>query len=136
MNSISDLSQSIRACTICEPFLPREPKPIFSFHAESKIAIISQAPGRVAHESGIPWDDQSGDRLRSWLGVNRTTFYDTPHFAIIPMGFCYPGKGKTGDLPPRKECAPQWHEPILKLLPHLKLFLIIGQYAQNQYLGK
>lgn len=130
------LSSQIRNCTICENHLPQPPRPIFSFHAASTIAIISQAPGRVAHEKGIPWDDQSGDRLREWLGVSRDFFYNTAHFAIIPMGFCYPGKGKTGDLPPRKECAPQWHDSIFKLLPNLQLKLVVGQYAQKQYLGK
>lgn len=132
----AQLTQDIQACKICEAYLPREPKPIFSFHAEARIAIISQAPGRIAHDKGIPWDDQSGDRLRDWIAVDRDTFYNTPHFAIIPMGFCYPGKGKTGDLPPRKECAPQWHKPILDLLPNLELYLIIGQYAQKAYFGK
>jgi uracil-DNA glycosylase len=128
--------QEIRSCTICADHLPMAPKPIFTVHPKAKIGIISQAPGRLAHNSGIPWDDQSGDRLRQWLDVDRDTFYDTPHFAVIPMGFCYPGKGKSGDLPPRKECAPQWHETVLKLMPDIELFLIIGMYAQKKYLGK
>ncbi len=128
--------QDIKSCTICEEHLPLGPKPIFSIHPEARIGIISQAPGRLAHQSGIPWNDQSGDRLRTWLNVDRSTFHDTAHFAIIPMGFCYPGKGKSGDLPPRKECAPQWHETVLQLMPKIELFLVIGLYAQKQYLGK
>jgi uracil-DNA glycosylase len=130
------LNQEIRACTICAEHLPLGPKPIFRLHPEARIVIISQAPGRLAHQSGIAWDDQSGRRLREWLDVDEPTFYDTSHFAILPMGFCYPGKGKTGDLPPRKECAPQWHESILHLMPKLELRLVIGQYAQKAYLGK
>lgn len=130
------LEQEIRQCTICAEHLPLGPKPILSLHPHSRIAIISQAPGRLAHESGIPWDDPSGERLREWLGVDKTTFYQAEHFAIIPMGFCYPGKGKSGDLPPRKECAPQWHSTILSMLPQIQLTLAIGQYAQKTYLGK
>jgi uracil-DNA glycosylase len=130
------LEQEIRQCTICAEHLPLGPKPILSIHPHSKIAIISQAPGRLAHESGIPWDDPSGERLREWLGVDKTTFYQAANFAIIPMGFCYPGKGKTGDLPPRKECAPQWHHTILSMLPQIQLTLTIGQYAQKAYLGE
>lgn len=128
--------EEIRNCTTCAEHLPLGPRPIFRVHPEAKIAIISQAPGRVVHLSGIAWADQSGDRLRSWLGVDKPTFYDTPHFAIIPMGFCYPGKGKSGDLPPRKECAPQWHDILMNMLPNIELKLIIGQYAQKYYLGK
>ena len=130
------LIKDIKACTICEEFLPLGPKPIFTINPNARIAIISQAPGRVAHHSGIPWDDLSGDRLRTWLGVDRDFFYSTDLFAIIPMGFCYPGKGKSGDLPPRKECAPQWHEPIFNMMAKLELKLVIGQYAQKQYLAK
>lgn len=128
--------EEIRNCTICAEHLPLGPRPVFRVHPKAKIAIISQAPGRVVHLSGIAWADQSGDRLRSWLGVDKPTFYDTPHFAIIPMGFCYPGKGKSGDLPPRKECAPQWHDTLMNMLPNIELKLIIGQYAQKYYLGK
>lgn len=100
----------------------------------AKILIIGQAPGIKAHETGVPWNDQSGDRLRSWLGVSREEFYDERKIAIMPMGFCYPGKGKSGDLPPRPECAPLWHDKILSYLPHIQLTLLIGQYAQEKYL--
>ncbi|MEL7120810.1 MAG: uracil-DNA glycosylase family protein, partial [Bacteroidota bacterium] len=96
------LVDEIKECTICEQFLPLGPKPIFTINPNARIAVISQAPGRVAHNSGIPWDDLSGDRLRTWLGVDRDFFYSTDLFAIIPMGFCYPGKGKSGDLPPNQ----------------------------------
>lgn len=130
------LEQEIRQCTLCAEHLPLGPKPILSIHPESKIALISQAPGRLAHESGIPWDDPSGQRLREWLGVDKDTFYQPENFAIIPMGFCYPGKGKSGDLPPRKECAPLWHPTVMNLLPNIRLSLLIGQYAQKAYLGK
>ena len=130
------LIEEIKKCTICAEYLPLGPRPVVSFHPDAKIIIIGQAPGTKVHASGIPWDDQSGKRLRSWLGVNDETFYNPAKFAIVPMGFCYPGKGKSGDLPPRPECAAQWHEPILKMLPKLELFLLIGQYAQGHYLKK
>jgi len=107
-----------------------------SVHPKSKISIIGQAPGRIVHESGVPWKDKSGDRLRDWLGVDHNTFYNAEIFAIIPMGFCYPGKGKTGDLPPRPECAPQWHEALLKKMPNIELVILIGMYAQKYYLKK
>lgn len=129
------LDQEIRNCTRCAEALPLEPKPILQIHANAKIALISQAPGRLAHESGIPWDDPSGVRLREWLDVDEATFYQPENFAIVPMGFCFPGKGKSGDLPPRKECAPQWHSLILDMMPQIELTLLIGQYAQKHYLG-
>ncbi|MEL6276313.1 MAG: uracil-DNA glycosylase family protein, partial [Bacteroidota bacterium] len=102
----------IRQCTYCVQHLPAGPRPIVSFSERSKIIIISQAPGAVVHASGVAWMDKSGERLRDWLGVDEATFYDTDHFAILPMGFCYPGRGKSGDLPPRPECAPLWHEKV------------------------
>jgi uracil-DNA glycosylase len=129
------LENDIRNCTICAEYLPLGPKPILQIHPQAKIAIISQAPGRLAHESGIPWDDPSGVRLREWLATDEATFYQPENFAIIPMGFCFPGKGKTGDLPPRKECAPQWHQALLNMMPQLELTLLIGQYAQKYYLS-
>jgi uracil-DNA glycosylase len=135
MSTLEPLSQQIDGCTICSDSLPLGPKPIFRIDPAAKIVIISQAPGRLAHLSGIPWDDPSGNRLRSWLGADEATFYDSQNFAIVPMGFCYPGKGKSGDLPPRKECAPQWHSSILKMMPNIQLTLLIGQYAQKAYLG-
>jgi uracil-DNA glycosylase len=124
------------ACAVCSGDLPLGPKPIFRVHPDAQVAILSQAPGRLAHLSGIPWDDPSGRRLREWLGVDDETFYDVRKFAILPMGFCYPGKGKGGDLPPRPECAPLWQEKLLGLMPNLKLKLLIGSYAQAKYLGK
>ena len=103
-------------------------------HTNSKIVIVGQAPGTKVHQSGIPWDDQSGKKLRQWLNVTDEQFYNTENFAIIPMGFCYPGKAKTGDLPPRPECAPQWHSELFKRMPHLKLIILIGAFAQDYYL--
>ena len=105
-----------------------------AFSKESKIAIIGQAPGKKVHASGIPWDDQSGKNLRNWLNVTPETFYNTSKFAIVPMGFCYPGKGKTGDLPPRKECAPTWHDSVFTYTSNIELFILIGKYAQDYYL--
>lgn len=130
------LQQAIQACTLCAEQLPLGPRPVVAFEASSRILIIGQAPGTKVHASGIPWDDASGARLRHWMGVDTTTFYDASKIAIVPMGFCYPGRGKSGDLPPRKECAPQWHQAILQQLPNLQLTLLIGQYAQRYYLGK
>ena len=129
------LLSEIRGCTICSKYLPLGPRPIVSAHPESKVAIIGQAPGTKVHKTGIPWNDPSGKQLRKWLGVTDEQFYDEKMFALIPMGFCYPGKGKSGDLPPRPECAPQWHEQLLEQMPNLKLTILIGQYAQRYYLG-
>ena len=118
------------------PHLILGPNPVFTVHPKSKIVLIGQAPGTVVHKSGIPWDDKSGDNLRNWLGIDKETFYNPENIALIPMGFCYPGKGKSGDLPPRKECAPLWHEPLLSHLKHVELIILIGKYAQDYYLGK
>ncbi|MEM0995144.1 MAG: uracil-DNA glycosylase family protein, partial [Bacteroidota bacterium] len=115
--------------------LPLGAKPIFNFSAHSKIVLVSQAPGALAHHSGVPYQDPSGVRLRDWLGVDETQFYRPDNFAILPMAFCYPGKGKSGDLPPRKECAPIWHQRIWAALEHIQLIVLIGQYAQKAYLG-
>lgn len=134
--SLDSLLREIRACRVCEAQLPAGPLPIVVATPKSRIVLLSQAPGRIAHEKGLPWDDPGGENLRRWLDVDRVTFFDPDHFAIVPMGFCYPGRGKSGDLPPRSECAPLWHD---RLLPHLigrRLTLLIGQYAQKQYLGK
>ena len=128
------LLYNIRQCVICKAHLPLGPRPVVTAHTESKIVIIGQAPGTKVHDSGIPWDDQSGKKLRQWLNVSDADFYNTKNFAIIPMGFCYPGKGKTGDLPPRKECAPEWHEQLLNKMPNVELVLLIGAYAQKYYL--
>ena len=112
------------------------PRPIVTAHPDAKIVIIGQAPGSKVHASGIPWDDASGKRLREWLNITDEVFYDETQVAIVPMGFCYPGKGKTGDLPPRPECAPQWHSLLFQKMPKLTLVVVIGMYAQKYYLGK
>ncbi|WCO01781.1 uracil-DNA glycosylase family protein [Psychroserpens ponticola] len=131
---MEDLLHDIRQCRICEHHLPLGPRPIATAHPNSKIVIIGQAPGTKVHASGIPWDDASGKQLRKWLNVTVEDFYDESKFAIIPMGFCYPGKGKSGDLPPRKECAPQWHQLLFDEMKHVELVILIGMYAQKYYL--
>ena len=128
------LITDIKDCTVCAAHLPLGPRPVFTADPKSKILIIGQAPGTKVHASGIPWDDQSGKRLRTWIGVDNETFYNPTLFGIIPMGFCYPGKGKSGDLPPRTECAPLWHTALLDKMPEVELILLIGQYAQKYYL--
>lgn len=128
------LKKDIQACTICKEYLPLGPRPVVSFNSKSKILIIGQAPGTAVHKTGVPWDDPSGRQLRKWLGVDNDSFYNEDHFALVPMGFCYPGKGKGGDLPPRPECAPQWHMSILSQLKNIELTILIGQYAQKHYL--
>ena len=133
-NTISELKKNIKACTLCEADLPNPSKPIFSFSAKSKILIVGQAPGIKVQESGIPWNDASGDRLREWLQVSKEQFYDTKYFSIVPMAFCYPGKGKSGDLPPPPKCAETWMQPILDKMPKRRLTLLIGRYAQAWFL--
>lgn len=132
--SFKSLLKDVRSCTICSKFLPLGANPILSATTSSRILIIGQAPGLKVHASGIPWDDASGTLLREWMQVDTETFYDANKIALMPMGFCYPGKGKTGDLPPRTECAPQWHESLLKSMKNIKLTILIGQYAQRYYL--
>ena len=129
------LLEEIRNCKICEAHLPLGANPIVQVSANSKIVIIGQAPGLKVHESSKPWDDKSGERLRSWLGVDEAAFYDADKIALIPMGFCYPGKGKSGDLPPRKECAHEWHPSLWNMIGDIELTILIGQYAQQYYLG-
>ncbi len=131
---MQSLLEEIKSCKVCEEFLEHGVNPIFSFGSNCKIAIIGQAPGRIVHETSIPWNDKSGENLRSWMGIEADTFYNDEFLAIIPMGFCYPGKGKSGDLPPRKECAPLWHEKIFEQMRGLELIILIGQYAQEKYL--
>jgi len=133
---MNKLLLEIEKCIICASHLPLGPRPILTASPKSRIAIVGQAPGSVVHRTGIPWDDKSGDRLREWLGVSKETFYNLEMFALIPMGFCYPGRGKTGDLPPRKECAPQWHETLFNQMNDLELIILIGSYAQAHYLKK
>ena len=129
------LLQEISKCTLCKD-LPCGPNPVVTASRKSKVVIIGQAPGSIVHESGIPWDDKSGDNLRDWMGINKEQFYNTNNIAIIPMGFCYPGRGKSGDLPPRKECAPQWHQLLFNKLKEIELIMLVGKYAQDYYLGK
>ena len=133
---MDELLHNIRQCTICSKHLALGPRPVVSGHPDSKIVIIGQAPGTKVHNSGIPWDDASGKQLKKWLSVTEEQFYNEKLFAIVPMGFCYPGKGKSGDLPPRPECAPQWHEPLFNLMSNLELVILIGKYAQDYYLKK
>jgi len=129
-----DVLTQIRQCHLCEPELPFGANPVIQAHQDARILIIGQAPGLRVHETTVPWNDPSGERLRSWLQIDSEVFYDATKIAIMPMGFCYPGKGNSGDLPPRIECAPQWHQKVLEQLPQIKLTLLIGQYAQNYYL--
>ena len=130
------LLSEIRACRHCERELPLGPRPILSVRASARLLIIGQAPGRRVHESGVPWDDASGERLREWLQLERATFYDEATVGILPMGFCYPGKGASGDLPPRPECAPLWHPLLLPLLRRVQLTLLVGSYAQGRVLAE
>jgi len=131
------LLSEVRNCTKCAAHLPLGPRPTVRIASGARVLIIGQAPGTRVHETGIPWNDRSGERLRDWLNVKPEIFYDESKIAIMPMGFCYPGvNAKGGDLPPRPECAPLWHDRLLNHLPNLKLTLLIGQYAQKHYLGK
>ncbi|EHD0098414.1 uracil-DNA glycosylase family protein [Vibrio vulnificus] len=132
---LEPLLTQIRACQVCASALPLGANPVVQAHSEAKILIIGQAPGTKVHHTSIPWNDASGNRLRAWLDIEKQTFYNPKQIAIMPMGFCYPGRGQSGDLPPRKECAPLWHEALLKHLPNIELTLLIGQYAQNRYLS-
>lgn len=129
------LLQEVASCTLCAPFLAQAPRPVVAASAASRILIIGQAPGTKVHATGVPWNDPSGDNLRAWLNVDKTAFYDTANFALMPMGFCYPGKGRSGDLPPRPECAPLWHARLLAKMPAVQLTLLVGQYSQAHYLG-
>lgn len=129
------LLAEIRNCTLCKPDLPLGPNPIIQADVNAELLIIGQAPGLKVHKSSIPWNDASGKRLRKWLNMGSSVFYDPSNVAIMPMGLCYPGKGKTGDLPPRPECAKTWHRELLLSLPNVKLTLLIGQYAQQYYLS-
>tara|TARA_B100000809_G_scaffold258545_1_gene301931 strand:- start:1541 stop:2113 length:573 start_codon:yes stop_codon:yes gene_type:complete len=131
---MEELIKNISNCVICKEHLPLGPRPIFSVHPKSKIVIIGQAPGAIVHKTGIAWNDKSGENLREWMGITNDVFYNPKEIAIIPMGFCYPGKGKSGDLAPRKECAPLWHNLLLTKLKEVELVLLIGKYAQDYYL--
>jgi uracil-DNA glycosylase len=133
--SLSDLLAEVRACTACAAHLPLGPRPVLQAAESARILIVGQAPGLKVHNSGIPWNDASGERLRDWMGIGRETFYDAARIAIVPMGYCYPGRGASGDLPPRPECAQLWLDRILARLPDIRLTLLIGQYAQRHFLG-
>ena len=135
MSQLDKLLSSVRDCRICENNLPLGPRPVLQCSESSRILIAGQAPGSKVHASGVPFDDASGERLRDWLGVSRDTFYDATKIAILPMGFCYPGTGKSGDLPPRPECAEKWRSPLLQQMQQLRMTLLLGQYAQSYHLG-
>jgi len=133
---LEGLVAAARACRVCAAQLPLGPRPVLRAEATARLLIVGQAPGTKVHETGIPWNDPSGERLRDWLAVDRETFYDAARIAIVPMGFCYPGRdSRGGDRPPRRECAPLWHPPLRAALPEVALTLLVGQYAQAYYLG-
>ena len=136
MHKIDLLLHNLRVCSLCEEFLPQGVRPIIQMNKNAKILIAGQAPGRKVHESGIPFDDASGDRLRSWMGVSKEVFYNPKKIAILPMSFCYPGKGDKGDLPPRPECEKAWRKDLLEQLPNIKLTLVLGKYAQSYHLDR
>lgn len=133
-DALDALLADVRACTLCAAHLPLGPRPVLQVHGSAKILIAGQAPGRKVHESGVPFDDASGERLRAWLGVSRSTFYDSQQINILPMGFCYPGTGTSGDLPPRPECATAWRTQLLAHLKSIQLTLVLGQYALDFHL--
>jgi uracil-DNA glycosylase len=132
---LAELVRRVQACTVCAAHLPYPPRPIFRASPTARLLIVGQAPGRRVHETGIPWNDPSGDLLRLWLGMTRDDFYDDSRIAIIPSGLCYPGTVRGADLPPRPECAPLWHPPFREAMPRIRLTLLIGAYAQAYYLG-
>lgn len=134
--TFDELLAAVRACRVCEAHLPLGPRPVLQASQTARILIAGQAPGARVHETGIPWDDPSGERLRHWMGIDASVFYDESRIAIIPMGFCYPGRGKGGDAPPRRECAELWHDKLLRGMPAVELTLVIGTYAQRYFLGE
>ena len=133
-NQYKEICDEVRNCTLCSPHLPLGLNPVFQIHPGAKILIAGQAPGSKVHATGIPFDDPSGNRLRDWMGIDKSIFYNSQKIAILPMGLCYPGTGKSGDLPPRKECAPTWRNQLLGLMPNIQLTLVIGQYALDWHL--
>ncbi len=136
VRDLAALLGAIRACRLCEAHLPLGPRPTLVAAASAHILIAGQAPGTKVHATGIPWNDASGDRLRQWLGLDRAAFYDARRIAIVPMGFCYPGKNASGDLPPRPECAATWHGPLLAELAKVELIVAVGSYAHAYHLGR
>ncbi len=135
-SALLGLLAEVRSCRVCEPHLPFGARPLLAASPESRMVIIGQAPGRAAHESGVPWDDRSGDRLCEWLGISRETFYDATRVALVPMGFCFPGTGSQGDLAPRPECAPLWHGRLLLQLKALQFTILVGRYAFERHNGE
>jgi uracil-DNA glycosylase len=135
MTAVDQLLADIRRCDLCAQELPEGPRPVLAASARARLLIASQAPGRRVHASGVPWDDPSGDRLRDWLGMEPATFYDASRVALVPMGFCYPGTGRGGDLPPRPECARTWHPRLMPLLSRVELTIVIGRHALAWHLG-
>lgn len=129
------LLAEIRSCIACAAHLPLGPRPVVQASASARLLIVGQAPSLTVHTTGVPWNDKSGEQLRHWLGIERDVFYDAARVAIMPMGYCYPGRGNSGDLPPRRECASLWHERLLAQMKHIELTLLIGQYAQRHFLG-
>jgi len=132
--TLDELLRRVRACKICQTDLQDGVRPVLQANSSARILVAGQAPGRKVHQSGVPFDDASGERLRQWMGMDRDVFYDPEKVAILPMGFCYPGTGKSGDLPPRTECAPEWRRHLLSRLPHIKLTLVIGMYAMKYHI--
>lgn len=135
MNDLDALAAAARACVVCAPHLPHPPRPVLRVSASARLLIVGQAPGRRVHETGIPWNDLSGDQLRCWLALDRERFYDEGRIAIVPTGLCFPGSGRHGDLPPRPECAPLWQAPLRAAMPAIRCTLLIGAYAQRHHLG-
>lgn len=133
--ALRDLLAEVRACRLCEDELPLGPNPVLRASVTARVLIVGQAPGTRVHATSVPWNDPSGDRLRVWLGLDRERFYDQSRIAIVPMGFCYPGRGKSGDLPPAPRCAPTWHGSLLARMPAVELVLLVGAYAQQYYLA-
>ena len=131
---LDHLLRDIRACRLCEAQLPLGPRPVLQVGSSARLLIVGQAPGTKVHASGVPWSDASGRRLRDWLQLDEATFYDPAQVAIVPMGFCYPGRAGSGDAPPRPECRATWHPRLLPLLPNVRLTLLIGQYAHAYFL--
>jgi len=134
--AFNELLRTVRACTMCADYLLLPPRPILRAARTDRLMIVGQAPGRRVHDTGIPWNDPSGDRLREWMQLPRAAFYDETRIAIIATGLCYPGKGPSGDLPPCPKCAPLWHPPLRAAMPDIRLTLLVGSYAQAYYLGR
>ncbi len=134
MARLDNLLAEIRLCDVCSAQLPLGPRPILQAHPDARVLVAGQAPGRRVHDTGIPWDDPSGVRLREWMGIEEVQFHDRRQVALVPMGFCYPGTGASGDLPPRKECSDLWHQRLLVMLPKVRLTLLLSQYAHTYYL--